>query len=49
MDYFKWKELDKAEEVQPFTPKQIKDELKLDTGDFTLEKGKFIYGFMKKQ
>lgn len=45
MDYFKWKELDKIDETKPFTPKQVKDELKLETDNFTLDRGVFKYGF----
>lgn len=45
MDYFKWKELNKLDEVKPFTPKQTKEEIKLETDNFTLDKGVFRYGF----
>ena len=45
MDYFKWKELDRIEEDKPFTPRQTKEEIKLETDNFTLDKGVFRYGF----
>ena len=49
-DYFKWKELDKIEDdIKPFGPAQIRDELKFETDNWTKEKGVFVYSFEEEQ
>ena len=48
-DYFGEEEdLDESadlKDVKPFSKKQIRDELKLDTNNFTIEQGSYAYGF----